>query len=732
MKIYMILYAAAVGFLTSASSATAQEDPENPELLTGIYVEVYAAPGGCSANPPNSDGWLAVPGFPNRGAGCPGVTPADGLPYGSNITFSPQANRTYRIFGVSSTQSIGTITLTGTAPGVVLLLGRRISSPPFGPGSPLVETAAAGSIGSVSAPFASVYGRSKGTIGAVTAAAVFRLDATNFIGNLDITNSVTIVRGGTLSDIRSRAANIGTVVIENWDNGLPVQDYVGTITADVGDIVSVAVVGAKFRGNLLAEQGRINAVSGELGIGPVSGTPSTIRARNGVGTVFAPGINAEITANFGGGSGAISLVEANGTTANGFAGSLTAAAISGTPGQGIGVTGPLTATVNIVGNVSLPVTVSGVASAPFSIGGQVSQPILFNGGIGSGPVSIGTLAARLAMPSTPSGSSLTLGTLASGGRIDIAGNHSGSLLATGQFAGSLNIGGSLSGQVSVSTPVGLSGRVIVNAANTAPPATWEGEVSVGPVILAPSQTGLSRSPHYQQYASVLGGGTIGLVPFALHDESCSPSNIRAAQHHIEDPVLTPESFRATESGPASEVRLRFYGPIKKESTGNCVSLSKVNYITGMEGTLLDSMIITDVVDGHTLRVRSTGLSDFTPGLYRIRPVRDGNARLLCDLGASGPVVPVAAFTNGTFEGYDFAIGAGCPSPEVCCPTPFCFFGDFDQSHGGNSTDGDDTTAFFAAWDNANPVADVNLDGGVDGDDIIAFMCWWDHNACNLP
>ncbi|MFZ4573980.1 MAG: hypothetical protein ACOYN0_06255, partial [Phycisphaerales bacterium] len=55
------------------------------------------------------------------------------------------------------------------------------------------------------------------------------------------------------------------------------------------------------------------------------------------------------------------------------------------------------------------------------------------------------------------------------------------------------------------------------------------------------------------------------------------------------------------------------------------------------------------------------------------------------------------------------------NPRVC-------IGDFNAD---GAVDGDDTIAFFAAWDQSLASADVNHDGGTDGDDIITFFGAWD-------
>ncbi|MFZ4572825.1 MAG: RHS repeat-associated core domain-containing protein [Phycisphaerales bacterium] len=52
------------------------------------------------------------------------------------------------------------------------------------------------------------------------------------------------------------------------------------------------------------------------------------------------------------------------------------------------------------------------------------------------------------------------------------------------------------------------------------------------------------------------------------------------------------------------------------------------------------------------------------------------------------------------------------------------FNVFDYN-GDGGVDSDDVIAYFADWDNSNPLADLNGDGGVDSDDLILWFQFWD-------
>ncbi|MFZ2872870.1 MAG: hypothetical protein WAZ94_00130, partial [Phycisphaerales bacterium] len=87
------------------------------------------------------------------------------------------------------------------------------------------------------------------------------------------------------------------------------------------------------------------------------------------------------------------------------------------------------------------------------------------------------------------------------------------------------------GQIIVHNDNGLSGQIIINAgvAGLAPAVLWSGKAQVGDaanncsdVVISPAQSQPDLAPHYARLSADLGGGAVGLVPFALHDEDCDP------------------------------------------------------------------------------------------------------------------------------------------------------------------------------------------------------------------
>jgi hypothetical protein len=93
----------------------------------------------------------------------------------------------------------------------------------------------------------------------------------------------------------------------------------------------------------------------------------------------------------------------------------------------------------------------------------------------------------------------------------------------------------------------LRGQIIINASNGANP--WTGSVIVGsPLVAQYDLSSVTTAPYYTPTSSDLGGGAVGLAPFHLHDTDCAPPN------------------NGTIALIATEATLRFYGPIRFEST----------------------------------------------------------------------------------------------------------------------------------------------------------------------
>ena len=125
---------------------------------------------------------------------------------------------------------------------------------------------------------------------------------------------------------------------------------------------------------------------------------------------------------------------------------------------------------------------------------------------------------------------------------------------TQQFAGRIIIGRSYNSPAQyIELPPlslgGCAGQIIINADNVLN-GTWSAPIRLGPAG-APASITLN-GPRYSLTSAQIGGGSIGLVPFRLHDQSCSPVNGSTVQ-------MLPNSTPLT-------VQLRHFGPIRWDAT----------------------------------------------------------------------------------------------------------------------------------------------------------------------
>ena len=110
----------------------------------------------------------------------------------------------------------------------------------------------------------------------------------------------------------------------------------------------------------------------------------------------------------------------------------------------------------------------------------------------------------------------------------------------------------------VLAPQGLQGQVIVNASDTF--GEWLDNVEIGTgagqVILGPSQAQPDQAPFYDRLSADLGGGAVGVVPFNVHPRDSEPD------------------LSATLATPPDEVRIRHYGPIYGDGTGQVLLIER--------------------------------------------------------------------------------------------------------------------------------------------------------------
>lgn len=189
----------------------------------------------------------------------------------------------------------------------------------------------------------------------------------------------------------------------------------------------------------------------------------------------------------------------------------------------------------------------------------------------------------------------------------------------------------------IEVPVGgLSTQIIFNADNI-PGAVWDAPVKIG-FDGDPDQVILT-GPGYNNTAESLGGGSVGLAPFDLHDESCVPAN--------------GETLLPKDADPDLQVKLRHYGPITLNANPP-VTIERRTACTSDPFVLLSStdfVYVVDPADGNSLLVSvALGADGFETGYeYRLIATVD----LMCGQVIGNPAV------SWDSPDYRVTIGPGC-------------------------------------------------------------------------
>ena len=317
------------------------------------------------------------------------------------------------------------------------------------------------------------------------------------------------------------------------------------------------------------------------------------------------------------------------------------------------------------------------------------------------------------------------------GEIDVDGDCGAQITVRNSHANSvIRVGGTLSGLFRAQATNGWRGQVIVNAANIG--GTWlrAARIDRCPTCTIPIGPGA-----YPQTSQSLGGGSIGVVPFSLHDSDCLPR-----PNPSDPPLILDSEFKRPDAPGSGDktpgLTLSFYGPVKEAGSGPLMRLFRILPLGEM----------VELTDQCNLRIGEPDAAGFSrdcviggkpdfffaEGDYRI--VVDASCSLACDgllVTESVAVAPVA---------YDFRIGTDCDNngvldleqivSEPYADVNFDGFLDVCQRASGQlcvadfnldgSVDGSDRELFEIVYEQGFAAADVNLDGGVDGSDFETF------------
>lgn len=304
----------------------------------------------------------------------------------------------------------------------------------------------------------------------------------------------------------------------------------------------------------------------------------------------------------------------------------------------------------------------------------------------------------------------------------------------------------------------LTGQVIINANDTG--GVWTTTTDF-------NGTALSSQPYYTNLPSAIGGGSIGLAPFHLHETACTPSH-----NDMTQTTVLQSDFDSTSD--ATEVVIRNYGPVRGFGGSSLSSVLRIdvqNPNVPCEWLQLGNSFSIDYLrDGsgnilenrRAIAIRPSGTRPGA-GVYRVRIVQDNDteANLLVSADVTGepPVVwPVSCGdepfestqayvfriladcdTDGTADIVEIAGNASldldldgvldsCESDDYCCDT-----------NGSGAVTADDIFAFLDLWFAQNGQtgsglsADFNQSNSVTADDIFAFLdCWFALNGLTCP
>ncbi len=583
-------------------------------------------------------------------------------------------------------------------------------------------------------------------------------------------------------------SSAGSIVLENNSilrvlaTGFGVNGPIAALTGNIGVIETQN--GGPLLADVNADMGSINQILVDGEIGSTSTSP-LIRAMDGINTIDAAAIYATITSNAGG-VGGVRRVR---TTSGPFVGALNAYRIeSATATDGLRITGNLDANVTIADNVLRPIVITGELKSgrTLSIAGQM---ITATTPSTTGSLDIGTLRGTVRFTRTTQGvrGPVTIDSIASTGRLEsssplesgtngsitVDGNMAGLVQVSGSVAGAITIGGeldgrvtttgsltgaltidsymdglikvgdNLSGTIDINQSQGLRGQIIINADNMSTPGTWTGPVIVGSITLDNGASGDYTAPYYNALPSVLGGGSVGLAPFRIHEAACSPPPNTFGR-------LVTTLYSSFDDGQVGAI-VRHYGPI--ENTGIIVGMRMDTNCNWYEA--LSSIFDPVLHPGGDLRAIgitcNAGMA-IKEGIWRIVP-----DDLACSEVVNNPAV-VWQTTDGcappnATPAYVFEVGPDCNLNDVndhldidiAADSPL--IDDLDTSpmndiidtcdgicacdweHDGD-IDVPDIFAFLTSWFAVDPSADFDASGTVAVPDIFAFLSCWFASASN--
>jgi len=280
---------------------------------------------------------------------------------------------------------------------------------------------------------------------------------------------------------------------------------------------------------------------------------------------------------------------------------------------------------------------------------------------------------------------------------------------------------------------------------------WDGAVFVGSgtvneIVLSPdlllATTTDDIAPFYDRLPDDLGGGSVGLAPFHVHELASAPV------HNSSTPIPSSYFDAGSTHHVAYPVKVRFYGPFELGLGAGSVPAAVVvemqnptddcQWFNGAD-QMFTARISTSE-QGRLLEIGGVSAMPAKAGVYRAYSVEEGLLSKLVDGTMRDVVWPEDVF-GCDVPSYVFTIGADCDDNGVVDPNPTATCNsncacDFNNSGLVSATD---IFIFLDAWFAQNGQsgsglsADFNNSGNVNATDIFFFLdVWFSNNGMTCP
>lgn len=515
-------------------------------LAQGIYVESFS----------QSAGWSALPGFPSKALGQPG------LPSGSDILITIPDSASVRVYADNpETTDIGVVTLRTGANQLPTLIVGKAQLPQT------TATSAISGLGCRNLEGVHANERTRAQIHARSITGpgveVHQLVRLDLAGDL----AAPVIHWG---DRATPAPTLGAIDIKG---SVTPAGSVGAYAGAIGPVV----VGGDLNGHITARQGAIASIDVAGNIGSAgrpaiwatapAGSFAIDRVVAG-GSIGRPGAPADIVTG-----GSVRVIEADAFHAN----------------------------IDLEANAAIPGFLAGVTARTGGYEGSLRARSLTSfGGWSLAPclVSIaGDLAGEIVF------TNVIRNERAGGPEIDIAGRVSeGSTIVVGAMP--VTNASMPAGEIRVRTEQGLAGQIIVGKG--AP--TDFPEPSVVRIGSASPESVTSATKFYDTLFSEFGGGAVGVAPFNFHPQESAPKH-NAVVTLAGDELLVAAAVRLY--GPA-------FTDLGAEMLVEHLAPGAVAWAD--RSAEFETLAETDEQGSRTILVRAIAPASFGAGQWRLRPV----------------------------------------------------------------------------------------------------------------